>query len=321
MRGSQPCIRDGTEPRPRLLRAGARSSLTERLLASRKARPGPRNRHDGAPQGERRSEALAHKERCCARRRSIPPRRRGEDDHLAQHTAVRTVALAHPADLLTTHRKDFPMNQRNMNQTNMDLTNAYPHLHLAVARLMDAIESQPLDRAEFDAAKAQSLQSAHAALVSKPARRTHRDWLSAAARLGRALGAGGRKDHALRLAADFLNLPRLCERSRCQRAQRCSGAARACLNHSAPRVPECVRASMAALCERIERGDQPELAVALMPFESKAALWAWWKVVTSDSHKSSKARHARHSGPAFGRPKCKPCAGHPRLSGLSARKA
>ena len=40
--------RDGSGPRPRPLRAGARSSLTERLSASRKARPGLRNRRAGA---------------------------------------------------------------------------------------------------------------------------------------------------------------------------------------------------------------------------------------------------------------------------------
>ena len=166
------------------------------------------------------------------------------------------------------------MDQRNMDRTKMHQTNAYPQLHLAAARLLDAIEARPRDRAEFDAAKAQALQSVRV----EPARRASRGWLRLAARLGRALGAR-RKDRALRLAADFLNLPRLCERSACQRTQRCSGAVRACLKQSAPRVPESVRAAMIALSERIERGDAPELAVALLPIESKAALWAWWKTV------------------------------------------
>jgi hypothetical protein len=33
-----------------------------------------------------------------------------------------------------------------------------------------------------------------------------------------------------------------------------------------------------------------------------------------------KVRHARHLGPAFGRPEHKPCAGHPRLKNPSAMK-
>jgi hypothetical protein len=69
-RGSLPRTLDGTGHRLRPLRAGARSSLTERLYASRKARPGPRNRRAGAPQGVCRREG-GRKARC-ARRRSGP---------------------------------------------------------------------------------------------------------------------------------------------------------------------------------------------------------------------------------------------------------
>jgi hypothetical protein len=36
---------------------------------------------------------------------------------------------------------------------------------------------------------------------------------------------------------------------------------------------------MISLSGRIERGDEPDLAVALLTFESKTALWAWWKTV------------------------------------------
>jgi hypothetical protein len=160
----------------------------------------------------------------------------------------------------------------------MNQTNTYPNLHLAAARLLDAIEARPRDRAEFDAAKARALQSVRV----KPARKAHRGWLRAAARLGRALGARHR-DRALRLAADFLDLPRLCTRSACHRANNCRGDARACVKRSGPRVPESVRKALAAFCERIERGDTPELAVALLPFECKAALWAWWQATEDKS--------------------------------------
>ena len=166
------------------------------------------------------------------------------------------------------------MDRKNMDRTKMHQTNAYPQLHLAAARLLDAIEARPRDRAEFDAAKAQALQSVRV----EPVLRASRGWLRLAARLGRALGAR-RKDRALRLAADFLDLPHFCERSACHKAQSCRGDAHACVKRSGPRVPESVRAAMIALSERIERGDAPELAVALLPMESKAALWAWWKTV------------------------------------------
>jgi hypothetical protein len=160
----------------------------------------------------------------------------------------------------------------------MNETNTYPNLHLAAARLLDAIEARPRDRAEFNAAKTRALQSVHV----EPARKAHRGWLRLAARLGRALGAR-RRDPALQLAADFLDLPRLCTRSACHKAQSCRGEARACLKQFAPRVPESVRAAMAAFCERIERGDSLELAVALLPFECKAALWAWWQATEDKS--------------------------------------
>jgi hypothetical protein len=185
----------------------------------------------------------------------------------------------------------------------MNQTNTYPNLHLAAARLLDAIEARPRDRAEFETAKTKSLQAARAALASEPARRAKRDWLRIAARLGRALGARS-KDDALRRAADFLDLPSLCLRGVCCRAQSCRGDARStCLKQFAPRVPESVRAAMVALSERIERGDAPELAVALLPFECKAALWAWWRVVGSSACTENKDRHGRA------------CPGHPRLSG------
>jgi hypothetical protein len=48
-------------------------------------------------------------------------------------------------------------------------------------------------------------------------------------------------------------------------------------------VPEAVRAAIIALSDRIERGDSLELAIALLPFECKAALWAWWRVVKDGS--------------------------------------
>jgi hypothetical protein len=185
----------------------------------------------------------------------------------------------------------------------LDRTNAYPTLHLAAARLLDTLEARPRHRAEFQTAKVRSLQSVRAALENEPKRRASREWLSAAARLGRALGARSGKEHALRLAADFLNLPRLCPRSACQRALCCCGPARVCLKQSAPHVPEEVRASLAALAARIERGDTLELAVALMPFACKAALWAWWRVVNGSGRAENKGRHGR------------PCPGHPRLSG------
>jgi len=77
------------------------------------------------------------------------------------------------------------MDRKNMDRTKMHQTNAYPQLHLAAARLLDAIEARPRDRAEFDAAKAQALQSVRV----EPALRASRGWLRLAARLGRALGA------------------------------------------------------------------------------------------------------------------------------------
>jgi hypothetical protein len=184
----------------------------------------------------------------------------------------------------------------------MNETNTYPNLHLAAARLLDAIEARPRDRAEFDTAKAQALQSVRAALTNVPARGAKRDWLRIAARLGRALGAR-RKDDALHRAADFLDLPSLCLRGVCCRAQSCRGDARStCLKQFAPRVPESVRAAMVALSERIERGDSLELAVALRPFECKTALWAWWRVVGGSVRAENKDRHGRA------------CPGHPRLS-------
>jgi hypothetical protein len=71
-RGSPPRTRDGTGLRLRSLRTGARSSLTERRFgASRKARPGPRNRCAGAL----RSAPLAREAKTeygCAERRSGP---------------------------------------------------------------------------------------------------------------------------------------------------------------------------------------------------------------------------------------------------------
>jgi hypothetical protein len=172
----------------------------------------------------------------------------------------------------------------------MNQTNTYPNLHLAAARLMDAIEARPRDRAEFEAAKAKSLQDVRAAFADERARRAKRDWLRLAARLGRALGAR-RKDDALRRAADFLDLPQLCARSTCHKAQSCRGDARACLKQFGARVPESVRAALAALCERIERGDAPELAVALLPFESKAALWAWERAAGRSRVSSQDARN------------------------------
>ncbi|HVT54644.1 MAG TPA: hypothetical protein VHD34_01155 [Xanthobacteraceae bacterium] len=160
----------------------------------------------------------------------------------------------------------------------MNQTNTYPNLHLAAARLLDAIEARPRGRAEFEAAKTNSLQSVREAFANEPARGAARDFLRLAARRGRALGAS-RKDDASRHAADFLDLPSLCSRSACQRAQGCRADARACLTQFGARVPESVRAAMLALCARMERGDSLELAVALLPFASKAALWAWWRTV------------------------------------------
>jgi hypothetical protein len=57
-----------------------------------------------------------------------------------------------------------------------------------------------------------------------------------------------------------------------------------------------VRKALAAFCERIERGDAPELAVALLPFESKAALWAWWGVPDESRESFRGASAAREPG-------------------------
>ena len=81
----------GTAPGPRLrpLRAGARSSLTERRFgASREARPGPGNRRDGAPQGERRSLPPARTERWLRRAALHPPRRFGAGPDRSNSRAI-----------------------------------------------------------------------------------------------------------------------------------------------------------------------------------------------------------------------------------------
>jgi hypothetical protein len=167
----------------------------------------------------------------------------------------------------------------------LDQTNLLPRVHLAIERLLDSIEARAYSLDEFEAAKARALRSARAGIEGAPAsgRSPDRTWLRAAARLGRKLGAGGRKENALQFAASFLHMPRFCVRTACRKAQCCRGDARACLKFSAPRVPEAVRNSIVALTQRIERGDTPELAIALLPFECKAALWAWDRVVGHSS--------------------------------------
>ncbi|GEM_PF-3751251 len=190
----------------------------------------------------------------------------------------------------------------------MDQTNLLPRVHLAIERLLDSIEARAYSLGEFEAAKARALRAARAGIEGAPAsgRSPGRTWLRAAARLGRKLGARGRKENALQFAAGFLRMPHFCARTVCRKAQSCRGNARACLKTSAPRVPETVRAAIAALSARVERGDSLELAIALLPFECKAALWAWDRVAGGCERKDE-LRHAR------------PCAGHPRLSKEPAR--
>jgi hypothetical protein len=140
------------------------------------------------------------------------------------------------------------------------------------------MSARPQSLEEFNEAQARAFETASAAVSGEPARDdgVSADWFLAASKLGRLLGMAGPRDpDGLRFAAELLDIPRLCGRSTCRKSHRCRGAARACLARSIPRVPEAARMSIAALSERIERGDTPELAAALMPFENKMALWAW----------------------------------------------
>lgn len=163
----------------------------------------------------------------------------------------------------------------------MDIAKAQNSILLGMHRILDSIEAAPRSLDEFNEVQARAQESAESARVSfrgEPTRDSgvSADWFQAASRLGRLLGMAGPRDRdGLRLAAELLCIPRLCGRSACRRAQRCRGEPRACLGYCAPRVPEAARNSIAALSERIERGDTLELAVTLMPFENKMALWAW----------------------------------------------
>lgn len=164
----------------------------------------------------------------------------------------------------------------------MDFAKAQNSILLGMHRILDSIEAQPRSLDEFNEVRARALETARATIRGGPARDSgvSADWFQAAARLGRMLGMAGPKDpDGLRLAAELLNIPRLCGRSACRRSQRCRAVPRACLGRFAPRVPEAARNSIAALAERIERGDTLELAVVLMPFENKMALWAWCRAL------------------------------------------
>ena len=164
----------------------------------------------------------------------------------------------------------------------MDIAKAQNSILLNMHRILDSIEARPQSLEEFNEVQACALESARAAVGGEPAGGSgvSADWFRAASKLGRLLGMAGPKDpDGLRFAAELLDIPRLCGRSTCRRAQRCRGVARACLARSIPRVPEAARMSIAALAERIERGDTPELAATLMPFENKMALWAWHRAL------------------------------------------
>jgi hypothetical protein len=169
---------------------------------------------------------------------------------------------------------------------------------LAAHRLLDSMQARPRSRAQFEDAKMLAAHSVRAALDHPPAHGASRGWLRVARRLSRALRSEtSDKTRGLRLAADLICIPRLCERTACRKAQRCHGAARACLARSAQRVPDSLRRAIEALTERLERGDRLELAVALMPFESKMTLWAWQRAQTrrhaggKDHHDREKAGH------------------------------
>jgi hypothetical protein len=226
----------------------------------------------------------------CAGRRSIPLASYGAGP--IDRTRARNAPRKRRRLPATPNRKDFPLDQ----------TNLLPRVHLAVERLLDSIEARAYSLDEFEAAKARALRSARTGIEGAPAsgRSPDRTWLRAAARLGQKLGACGRKENALQFAADFLRMPRFCARTACRKTQSCRGDARACLKFSAPRLPEAVRAAIAALSTRVERGDSLELAVALLPFECKAALWAWERA--AGGSREDIGSHARRR------------AGHPRLS-------
>ena len=148
---------------------------------------------------------------------------------------------------------------------------------LAAERLLDTLTARPRTIKEFEDAKAHAVRSARVALDQPPARcHATRGWLGVAKQLNRALRSETNdRNCGLHLTAALIANPRCCQRAACRKAQTCRGAPRACLTRSASRAPGSLQHALKALTARIARGDTPELAVALLPFECKVTLWAW----------------------------------------------